>query len=128
MHIDQNRYVETALTGAALVARGYDLCAIVSRWKAHQSWYSGARRLFRRSRSRSGRRRGVPEAAGSHATKTGDERKSRCPSKCSVLAGHWCSRSTRAATDFADCKNVRRLRQRTMICKFVSPSHVILSR
>ena len=53
---------------------------------------------------------------------------SRCPSECSVLADHWCSRSTRAATDFADCKNMPRLRQRTMICKFVSPSHAVLSR
>jgi enoyl-CoA hydratase/carnithine racemase len=53
---------------------------------------------------------------------------SQYPSERSVLAGQWCSRSTRAATDFADCKNMPRLRQRTMICKFVSPSHAILSR
>src|SRR5260370_36190036 len=33
---------------------------------------------------------------------------SRCPSESTVAAGHWCSRSTRAATGFADRKNIRR--------------------
>jgi hypothetical protein len=32
---------------------------------------------------------------------------SRCPSESTVSAGHWCSRSTRAATGFADRKNKR---------------------
>src|SRR6266478_1021059 len=31
---------------------------------------------------------------------------SRCPSESTVAAGHWCSRSTRAATGFADRKNI----------------------
>ena len=33
---------------------------------------------------------------------------SRCPLESTVSAGHWCSRSTRAATGFADRKNTRR--------------------
>ena len=33
---------------------------------------------------------------------------SRCPLESTVSAGHWCSRSTRAATGFADRKNIRR--------------------
>src|SRR6266576_801166 len=33
---------------------------------------------------------------------------SRCPSESTVSAGHWCSRSTRAATGFADRKNIHR--------------------
>src|SRR5215212_6700654 len=33
---------------------------------------------------------------------------SRCPWESTVSAGHWYSRSTRVATDFADRKNRRR--------------------
>src|SRR5580700_5207495 len=33
---------------------------------------------------------------------------SRCPEESTVSAGHWCSRSIRAATGFADRKNRRR--------------------
>ena len=33
---------------------------------------------------------------------------SRCPLESTVSADHWCSRSTRAATGFADRKNIRR--------------------
>ena len=45
-----------------------------------------------------------------------------------VLAGQWCSRSTRAATDFADCKNMLRPRPTHDDLQIRFPSHVILSR